>query len=70
MIHEGIYTGITEWGGSGYLVTGAQAPGTQVKALWLTVYSDSSWMNIRSPATIGTSFRMTDIMTEQRCFPA
>jgi len=51
-------------------MTGAQASGAQVKALLLTVYSNGSWMNIGSPASISTSLGMTDIMTKQRCFPA
>ena len=42
----------------------AQASGTQVKSFWLTVYSDSNWVNIRQPATVGVAFRMADFMTE------
>jgi hypothetical protein len=45
-------------------VLSAQASGAQVKSFWLTVYSDSNWVNIRYPATVGVAFRMADTMTE------
>ena len=51
-------------------MTGAQASGTQVKAFLSTVYSNSSWMNVGSPASLGMSLGVTDIMAKQRCFPA
>ena len=44
----------------------AQASGAQVKSFWLTVYSDSNWVNIGYPAAVGVAFRVADTMTELR----
>ena len=49
---------------------GTQAPGAQFELLCLTVYINSSGMDIRRPAAVGVALGVTDIMAEQRCFPA
>ena len=43
---------------------GAQATGTEVKALGLSVSVDLCSMNIGYPAPVGPAFGVTDIMTE------
>lgn len=48
----------------------AQASGAQVEALWLTIYHNSSRMNIRHPAAIGVALGMAHIMTKLSGFPA
>ncbi len=42
----------------------AQASGAQVEPFLLTIYNDSSRMNIRHPATLSMAFGVTHIMTE------
>ena len=44
----------------------AQAPGAQVKSLWLSVYNDGGRVNVGCPATVGVAFGVADIMTELR----
>jgi hypothetical protein len=51
-------------------VLAAQAPGAQVKLLGLTIYCQGNRVDIRHPTTVGTPFRMADIMTELRGFAA
>ena len=51
-------------------VLGTQAPGAQVKALLLPVYSNSSRVYIGSPAPVGPALGVADIMTEKRRFTA
>ena len=41
-----------------------QASGAQVESFLLTIYNDSSRVNIRHPATIGAVFGVTNIVTE------
>ena len=48
----------------GSLLLGAQAPGTQVKPLWLTVLVQGYRVYIGQPATVGMPHRMADIMAE------
>lgn len=43
---------------------GAQAPGTQVEALELTVYRNRGRVYVRYPAAVGMPFGMTHIMAE------
>ncbi len=43
---------------------GAQAPGTQVEALELTVYRHRGRVYVRYPAAFGMPFGMTHIMAE------
>ncbi len=43
---------------------GAQAPGTQVEALELTVYRDRGRVYVRYPAAVGMPFGVTHIMGE------
>ena len=45
---------------------GAQASGAQVKSFWFTIYNESNRVNIRQPATVGSAFRVTHIVTELR----
>ena len=45
---------------------GAQASGAQVEAFELTVYRHRGRVYVGYPATVGSAFRMTDIMTELR----
>ncbi len=42
----------------------AEASGAQVESLWLTVYNDSSRVNIGYPATVGAALGMAYIMTK------
>ena len=42
----------------------AQASSAQVKSFWLTIYDNGNWVNIGYPATIGTMFRMANIVTK------
>jgi len=49
---------------SGNLVKGTEASRAQVEALLLTVYGNSSRMDIGCPASISMSFGMTDVMTK------
>ena len=57
-------------GGKGlnHLVLGTQAPGTQVKALFLAVNSDGGWVDIGGPAPVGPALGMAYIMSEKRRF--
>jgi len=48
----------------------SQTPGAEIKPLWFPVHGDSNRMNIRQPTAVGTVFRMTDVMTKLRYFPA
>ena len=43
---------------------GAQAPGAQVKPFWLTVYNESSGVNIRQPLPFGVALGVAHIITE------
>ena len=45
-------------------MVGAQAASAQVEPFWLTVYIQGNRVNIGQPATVGTVFRVADIMTE------
>ena len=54
----------------GDFVPGAQAPGAQVKAFWLSVNDNGSRVYIGYPAAVGVALGMADIMTELGRFPA
>ena len=43
---------------------GTQAPRTEIKSLFLTIYNHGDTMDIRQPASIGMAHRVTDIMAE------
>ena len=45
---------------------GSQASGAQVEAFEMTVYRHRGRVYVGYPATVGSTFRMTDIMTELR----
>ncbi len=47
-----------------HLMLGAQASGAQVESLCLTSYNDSSWVNIRHPATISMALGVAYIVTK------
>ena len=47
-----------------HFVLGAQASSAEVKSFLLTIYNDSSRVNIRHPATISMTFGVAHIMTE------
>jgi hypothetical protein len=49
---------------------GAQASGTQVEALELTVYRNRGRVNVGYPAAVGMPFGMTHIVAELGCFTA
>ncbi len=51
-----------------HFVLGAQASSAEVKSFLLTIYNDSSRVNIRHPATISAALGVTHIMTELGCF--
>jgi hypothetical protein len=51
-----------------YLLLGAQAPGTEVEPLFLTVHNHSDPVYVRQPAPVGMTHGVTDIMAELRCF--
>ncbi len=48
----------------------AQASSAQVKSFWLTIYGDSSSVDIRQPAPVGVAFRMAHIVAELGRFSA
>ena len=51
-------------GWSNHFMLGAQAPGTQVETLELTVYRRCGRVYVGYPAAVGTPFGMAHIMTE------
>jgi hypothetical protein len=45
----------------------AQAAGTQVKLLRFSIKHNSSWLNVRQPASSGMLFRVAYPVTEVSC---
>jgi hypothetical protein len=43
---------------------GTQAPCTEIKPLFLTIYNHGDTVDIRQPASLGMTHRMTDIVAE------
>jgi hypothetical protein len=48
----------------------AQTAGTQIKLLRFSIKHNSSWLNIRQPASSGVLFRVAYPVTEMCCFAA
>jgi hypothetical protein len=44
----------------------SKAAGTEVKLLYLPIYGNGNWMDIRQPTAVSTMFRVADIVTELR----
>jgi hypothetical protein len=51
-------------------ILGTQAPGAQVKSLYLAIDKDAGGVDIGRPAPVGMAFGVADIMTELRRFAA
>ena len=51
-------------------ILGAQAPGAQVKVLFLAIDKNGGGVDIGSPAPVGMAFGVADIRTELRYLPA
>jgi hypothetical protein len=50
----------------GCFILGAQAPGAQVKVLYLAIDKNAGGVDIGCPAPVGMAFGVADIMTELR----